>query len=243
MPVSLVYSNLPPQIKETYIQLRGLAWQNKYIETPAMTFKDLAEEFGKSLTIVYEHVRCLRVHSWLQFRDAGGAAYIFSFPNPIDLSEDQETGINSLSLDISILDLNIKEREQREQNNIGIPENRKPAKKVAKTASPGHSSQLTHPAVVLYRNLMHKVPNSAQCSSIATSINELALWQTTLEHWLMHGWKPTNVGGMINSYQQGGRDACTTCNRKGIEALSPRGKANASDIDEIFGRLSNGELR
>ncbi len=45
-------------------------------------------------------------------------------------------------------------------------------------------------------------------------VSDLKAWQTTLEHWLMHGWNPKNLTGMIDLYRRGGPEQCHFCRRE-----------------------------
>lgn len=42
-------------------------------------------------------------------------------------------------------------------------------------------------------------------------VGDLKKWQATLEHWLMHGWNPKNLTGMLDLYRRGGPEKCHYC--------------------------------
>jgi hypothetical protein len=58
----------------------------------------------------------------------------------------------------------------------------------------------THPAVVLYRDIVHLTPNSQQRKLIAEGVTDLGKWQAAIENWLAHSWNPRNVPGMLDVY-------------------------------------------
>jgi hypothetical protein len=62
-------------------------------------------------------------------------------------------------------------------------------------------TNLDHPAVIAYRDAMHLTPNATQRKLMAEAITDTARWTRTLEDWLAHGWKPTNVPGIIERYR------------------------------------------
>lgn len=244
VPVAIVYSDLPPKYRDTYIQLRGLAWKDGYHETPPISFVELAKLFGKSASSVYEHVRFLRQHSWLQFRNAEGSAYIFSFPDPVKLSKKSEEGDvvyeNSESL-IPLISENIKPLIQSEKEKSEVPENRERDLGKSINEYARRDPNLSHPAVVAYRSLTHITANPVQRRAIVETVSDENLWYSTVEHWLEHGWRPMNVAGMLDSYQKGGRAGCTICNPAGSGGSSSASKATTSDINDIFKRFKNGE--
>lgn len=63
---------------------------------------------------------------------------------------------------------------------------------------------LAHPAVVKYRDLAHLTPGPAARASIAESVTDLALWEQVVKHWLISGYRPANVAGMLDWYRSGG---------------------------------------
>ncbi|MFC1879380.1 hypothetical protein ACFLZW_05655 [Chloroflexota bacterium] len=72
-----------------------------------------------------------------------------------------------------------------------------------------------HPAVRLYVRVMHLSPNPVQRKRIAAEVGDLVVWQACLEHWASHGWRPTNVRGMLDSYRRGSLAACRLCKGQG----------------------------
>ncbi len=78
------------------------------------------------------------------------------------------------------------------------PEPEQPRKKPGKPADP----LLSNPAVVVYRDVMHRTPNELQRAIIAEKAQDVDRWRATLENWRAHSWNPGNVPGMIQSYDK-----------------------------------------
>jgi hypothetical protein len=66
---------------------------------------------------------------------------------------------------------------------------------------------LDHPAVLAYRQWVHLTPNDEQRRQIANAIGQtsdaLARWAAVLQDWRLNGWRPQNVGGMLDRYRGG----------------------------------------
>lgn len=243
VPTSVIYSALPSPIRETLIQIIGLAWESKFRETPPLTFEELAKILGKSDSTVYQHVQYLRSHSWLQFRSAGGPAYTFSLIDRSAISENQGSTASFSENSESFVNFLPKDKNQlnQEKENNNVPRNRKIPVPPSNTDEKVRSTDLSHPAVIAYRTLMHSTPNIVQRTSIISTVQDLDLWCSTLEHWLEHNWRPTNVPGLLNSYRSGGRRACLNCNAGSGRQNGMQGKATLTDIDDIFTRMKNGD--
>ena len=69
--------------------------------------------------------------------------------------------------------------------------------------------------VQAYRSLVHLTPNPSQRRILASAVFDLPLWQQTLEHWLLHGWNPRNITGMLELYGRGGASGCRHCRHNG----------------------------
>jgi len=71
VPVGIVYDTaISPVVRDTYLQLRGLAWGDSDDETPEISVKKLCELTGKSRTTIYGHLAILRASGWLLFSSA-----------------------------------------------------------------------------------------------------------------------------------------------------------------------------
>jgi hypothetical protein len=68
--------------------------------------------------------------------------------------------------------------------------------------------------VSTYRSLTHLTPNASQRRILSREVTDLPLWYGTLQHWLMHGWNPRNLTGMLELYARGGTAGCRYCHRE-----------------------------
>jgi hypothetical protein len=76
----IYHPELKPAVKDTLIQLLGLAWRNNGVSTPALHFNQLAQLTGKPAKTLYGHLADLRgIHAALRMQDAGDGMVIFTF--------------------------------------------------------------------------------------------------------------------------------------------------------------------
>lgn len=84
---------------------------------------------------------------------------------------------------------------------------------------------LDHSAVKLFRSIIRLTPNNEQRLLMVNEIGDtdkaLLEWGDVLRHWKRHGWKPTNVLGMIENYKHGGIRACQFCSSQGKTTSPP----------------------
>lgn len=108
-PTEMLYDkNVSPAIRDTWLQLRGLAWGKR--ESPPMSVERIAEICGKSPSTIYEHMRLLRDWSALEWSTTEQTGYIvISFPvNLTVFSENSEKLIkDSINQDTSKEEVNI----------------------------------------------------------------------------------------------------------------------------------------
>jgi DNA-binding PadR family transcriptional regulator len=69
--------------------------------------------------------------------------------------------------------------------------------------APGRDPNLAHPAVRAYRGECKLTPNQAQRAAIAETVTDLARWQEVLRKWLLAGYRPSNVDGLLDWYTNG----------------------------------------
>ncbi len=102
----------------------------------------------------------------------------------------------------------------------------------------GKSFQKSRPnsgtAAQLYRALTRISPNPTQRAGIAAVVDDLHLWQSTLEHWLTHGWNPRNLPGILELYSRGGPSGCRFCGSTPASSSKPNPlEQTLSALDEI----------
>jgi hypothetical protein len=76
----LYHPSMDPCVRDTLIQLLGLAWGDSFSRTPALSYHDLTVITGKKLRTLYGHIAALRdEHAALRLQSAGGGMYIIVF--------------------------------------------------------------------------------------------------------------------------------------------------------------------
>jgi hypothetical protein len=76
----LYHPDLTPAVKDTLMQLLGLAWRTNGRETLPLSLNQLSHLTGKPVKTLYGHIAVLRdTHSALRMQDAGDGAVIFLF--------------------------------------------------------------------------------------------------------------------------------------------------------------------
>ncbi len=92
-PVDLVFDlEIPAGILETYLQLRGLAWDSN--ETLRVTWSELARLTGKPQSTIYAHLAVLRNKNFLRFFSTGKKIVVVNLrePDPKILVENCQGG-------------------------------------------------------------------------------------------------------------------------------------------------------
>lgn len=245
VPVDVLLDrSIPAAVRDTYIQIRALAWASGYEKTPPFTFAVLAQMIGKDRSTVYEHVRLLGERSQLLFEDAGNSAYTFLFPSSYSENSYNVEGVSSGSSENSedaILSTSLN------------PINTKTKKRTLKShGSENSDTTLAHPAVIAYRKITHITANTVQRDMITARVpvEDVERWEESLKHWLGHGWSKMNVGGMLDSYGKGGAAGCNTCQRarsngNGRGTSVPQTRqlqtVSANDAQSLFDDLYGGK--
>lgn len=68
-----------------------------------------------------------------------------------------------------------------------------------------HDPNLEHPAVIAYRDHAHLTPNQDQRSEIVKRVGErLDSWTAVISEWMLSGYRPQNVAGMLDALDNGG---------------------------------------
>jgi hypothetical protein len=86
------------------------------------------------------------------------------------------------------------------------------------------SENLEREAVRAYRSILGLRSNQSQRAAIGAQVQDLDLWQATLEHWGTHRWNPKNVPGILELYARDGPAGCRYCQQDsaetGLDALA-----------------------
>ncbi len=82
----------------------------------------------------------------------------------------------------------------------------KPAKVNAKTVKSSPNPNQMHSAVKVYTEVTHRRPKQFIADVIAQSVasegEDLNQWKSIVELWILSGWNPNNVDGMLDMYKK-----------------------------------------
>lgn len=85
--------------------------------------------------------------------------------------------------------------EDRESVNAPTPITPKPSKN-PKSVAPFMDNE----AVLIYKDLAHNTPVEAVRAEIAARVTNLSKWRDIVTDWVMHGYNPRNLRGMLDKY-------------------------------------------
>jgi len=106
VPSKIIYDGaVQPAIRDTYVQLRGLAWGKE--ETPPLSMEQLINILHKSRATIFGHLKSLRDQGWLQFSTAQAHTMIVQFiDDPMDEKESRNLdSINPVNHELNIKSL------------------------------------------------------------------------------------------------------------------------------------------
>ena len=121
-----------------------------------------------------------------------------------------------------------KENQQETQRatDAGAPSAPPPPKPTSsssrkrKPPTPKNGAAAEHPAVTVYREVMHRAPNDVQQELIAENVGNnghLEDWKAVLTDWKAHAWNSNNVPGQLDAFQKlihGQRDPTLATQRR-----------------------------
>jgi len=98
VPASILYDKtITSAVRDTWAQLRGLAWGQ--LETPPLSMTQLEELLGKSQSTLYGHMTILRARSALRWRSARDGTLIVSFEDLENIQDSENLEkLDSLTL-------------------------------------------------------------------------------------------------------------------------------------------------
>ena len=107
IPVGIMYDNsISPAVRDTYVQLRGLAWGSDDNETPEISVKKLCELTGKSRATIYGHLAILRASGWLLFSSAHHSGLTVRFTDAVH-DQTLSKNLDLLNDDVKLTELNL----------------------------------------------------------------------------------------------------------------------------------------
>jgi hypothetical protein len=219
-PTEILYNHgIPESIRLTYVLLRGLAWG--LLETPPLTMDQLMSILNKKQSAIYKHMAVLRRRGALLWHPAGHGTFIVSFPDDraglrrVNRVLPQAMGslqsVDSTKMESPILNhINNKYICLNKEEDSMINGFHDPGKPLQPPGRSQNKVQAPTPFSI-YQGLTGLALNPSQRGQVSRQVNNLELWQATIEHWLVHGWKPRNLPGLLNFYTQGGPDSCKVC--------------------------------
>ena len=161
VPSAVQYDkSIPPAVRDTYSQILGVAYGRP--ETPPVSFHQLSEDFGKSISTLRGHMAFLRDRGVLRWRTAQDGTIIVSFPKGAskgqaffrDESADSENLEKPVKEDEDVINLTRKELEP--------PHPPDSVKRGAKNQKERHFSATVHQALLEAGVFESKLPELAQ---------------------------------------------------------------------------------
>lgn len=206
-PVEIIYHpSLSPGALRTFLRIYGLHWDKS--NPPRMNWRDWCETISVSKTTFYKHLEELGSSGWLQSKSDSRGVLSFEFRQTDSQTPERTPARGNASVNLN----NPEESNPHKFNNHRNAGAQNPGKRRG-----SRDPLLDQLAVKAYRAVMHLTPNHVQRRMIAATVDDPALWVEVLEHWAGHGWRPTNLTGIIDSYRRGGRLGCRLCKAAGEE--------------------------
>jgi DNA-binding transcriptional ArsR family regulator len=198
IPPHIAYdTKMAPAARDTYMQLRGLAWGKK--STPELTMEELSTITGKSQSTIYGHLAYLRDWGVLRYVPSGDKSIKVTFIDTKgDDSENLESLLNSSSTDIN----SIKSEEGKA---IGTFQNsgKKPIASKRSTADPRSKS----PAIQCVKGITSRYPPKELYDDIIRVLGESPdgeLLTACRKEWLRRGYNPSGWPWLFDWYPAGG---------------------------------------
>lgn len=119
------------------------------------------------------------------------------------LTSDQQV----LTSDQQNIDQGSRPSENQQENQQGKPTGESPPPAPAREDDPGDDAP--HPAVGMYRRIMHLSLNDEQAALVRSRVTDFSLWKETLTTWKLNGWRKTNVPGLVDRYENGNQNLRT----------------------------------
>lgn len=263
VPAALIHNpQLPPAALHTWIQLCALAAGAD--STRPFSLTELCAATRKRPTALYAHLTVLRSCELLATRPAGRGALFLVFTAPGVAGEGEgsldcareERSLRSGGLDPdppgsrrsaipknqivetppSLNPPNQTHFSMEEEGGSAIcrEDSGKAKARRAKVGAPRDAAD----PIEIFRAQAGRRPNRAQTVEVYAVVRDPDLWRRSVAHWLMHGWNPTNVFGLLDFYSRGGPEACRACApaRSGSE---PDPRRSAGPFEALLAELAD----
>ena len=161
VPSAVQYDkSIPPAVRDTYSQILGVAYGRP--ETPPVSFHQLSEDFGKSISTLRGHMAFLRDRGVLRWRTAQDGTIIVSFPKGASKGQ---AFFRDESADSENLEKPVKEDEDvinSTRRELEPPHPPDSVKRGAKNQKERHFSATVHQALLEAGVFESKLPELAQ---------------------------------------------------------------------------------
>lgn len=220
IPAAIAYDKeIPASALDTYVKLKGLAWQNGTVE---ITMPELQAITGKGHSVLYGHMALLRDRCALRWRATGRGTLMVSFEDDTfsekpEYSGKPETPVNIPPNSIKSIDSNASlESSIREKNFTGgingagnsgkpetIPENRKASPKNRNVRSDPRSQS---PAIQCAKGITRKYPPLQLYDDVILVLGDAPDGKRAAEcykAWLARGYNPNSYNWLLEWYVTG----------------------------------------
>lgn len=114
--------------------------------------------------------------------------------------------------------------------------------KPKKAKTPKGNPNQQHPAVLAYMEVTSRRPKQFVANAIAETVAsegiDLDSWKNIVKTWIMNGWNPTNVDGMLNMYRNRNSAEQQPRSRRRIvltdEVILPSAESQAAKLEEYL---------
>jgi hypothetical protein len=202
------YTDLPT-LTDTEIRILLVAYANP---DASMSIKDVQHRTGRTRQ-VYDAIKALELRGLLTRIKCGGLELAWLWHTAYNTIPD------SLAPVVTMVDVVVTPEKPKRQS--------KP--KVVKPEKPLSPQQ--HPAVLAYTEVTRRKPSNMIAEQIVTTVTDIEKWQATVKDYVMRGWNPLNVAGMIRMYSG---EMKVTTGRRSITLEIPH--APAADTQRAFER-------
>ena len=196
IPPNIAYdTTMSPAARDTYMQLRGLAWGK--LETPKMSLEELSMITGKSRSTIYGHLAYLRDRGVLRYVNADDKTLVVSFIDEPVQSKNLESLLNSSSS----LDINSSISEEKKEKLVPVQKTgqhttigKKPSKADPRTFTPAiqcvKSVTSRYPPKELYDDIIRVLGEKPDAGLLAALRKE----------WVKRGYNPNGWGWLLDWY-------------------------------------------
>lgn len=181
------YTDLP-SLSDTEIRILLVAYANP---CTSMSIKDMQTRTGRTRK-VYDAIKALEQRGLLLRERSQGLelAWIwktaYNLPDPLPAPIEEEVLVASTA----VMELDVAPKTKRRTN--------AKSDKPAVPAKPPSPQQ--HPAVLAYTEVTRRRPSNMIADQIVAQITDIEKWQAAVRDYVMRGWNPLNVSGMIRLY-------------------------------------------